>query len=78
MLERLTMRAPAILLTAMLILPSLAVSAQTAEVTFYSNGSKLSPNAPHVNHAVFDGWLFDGNRPIGFVQPNHAEKPSAD
>jgi hypothetical protein len=61
----------AMLLMAMLILPSITSPAQTAEVTFFSNGSKLTPNAPHANHAVFDGWLFDGNQPIGFVQPKH-------
>lgn len=66
------MRAPAILLTAILIIPAYAAAVpQDAEITFYSNGSVLSASTPHANHAEFIGVLFDNNQRIGLVQPRH-------
>jgi hypothetical protein len=42
---------------------------QDAEVTFYSNGNPFTTVASHADHAMFVGTLFDGEQPIGFLQP---------
>jgi hypothetical protein len=48
---------------------ALAGNAQDVEVTFYSNGNPYTTVAPHADHAMFVGTLFDGKQPIGFLQP---------
>ena len=42
-----------------------------ALVTFYSNGSLWSVDAPVAKHAAFIGALYDGKERIGFVAPKH-------
>lgn len=65
------MRTLTLLLTTMLVIPASSVPTPGAEVTIYSNGNILTTGAPRANHAAFLGWLYDGSRSIGFIQPKH-------
>ncbi|MGB7549645.1 MAG: hypothetical protein WBM14_18065 [Terracidiphilus sp.] len=65
------MRSLTVLLTAMLTIPISAAPRHAAGVTFYSDGNVITTGAPYANHAAFLGWLFDGKKPIGFIQPKH-------
>jgi len=45
--------------------------AQDAEVTFYSNGSSLNGGLPVVNHAAFNGAIFDGDQRLAILHHRH-------
>jgi hypothetical protein len=49
----------------------LSATAQDAQVTFYSSGSFYGNFSPDSKHSAFVGYVFDGDKKIGFVQVKH-------